>query len=91
MRILARQRDRVIEGGAGGHQRGGGENALAMRVDDAVVDVAREAEIVGVRDQVFQALNKPSLMRRNFFGLARKSFISRCISRVAPFRLSYNC
>jgi hypothetical protein len=45
----------VIERRAGGHDRGGGEDALPMGVDDSVVDVAREAEVIGVRDQVFQA------------------------------------
>src|SRR5258708_7721260 len=88
-RILARQRHRVVKGGACGHQRSGSEYPVPMGMYDALVDVASEAEIIGVRYEEFQ--NRPSLMRRNFFGLARKSFISRCISRVAPFKLSYSC
>jgi hypothetical protein len=49
-----------------------------MRPHDAFVHIARETEIVRVDDQLFQ--NSDSLMRRNFFGLERKSFISPCIS-----------
>ena len=47
----------MIEGRAGRHQRGGSEDALTMRVDNALVDVAREAEVVGVRNQEFQSCN----------------------------------
>src|ERR1700719_3363557 len=89
LRIFARQRDGVVERRAGRHQCGRGENSLPMRVHNALVDIARKAEVIGVRDEVFQ--KRPSLMRRNFFGLARKSCMSPCISRVAPLRLSYNC
>ena len=49
-----RQLHGVIERRAGCHQRGGGEDAVPMSVNDAFVDVARVAEVVGVRDQVFQ-------------------------------------
>src|SRR5580693_7901628 len=87
--ILARQFHGVVEGGASGHDGGSSENPVAVSLDDAFVDVASEAEIVGVGNQ--QSQNIASLMRRNFFGLARKSFIRRCISRVVPLRLSYNC
>ena len=59
---------------------------MAVSFDDPCVYVACEAEIVGVDDQLLQ--KRASLIRRNFFGLARKSFISPCISRVVPFRLS---
>ena len=86
---LARQLDRVLESGAGSHQRGGREYTFPARMHDALIDVAREAEVVGVDDQLFQ--NIESLMRRNFFGFARKSCISKFIWRVAPLRLSYNC
>ena len=38
----------VVKGRAGGHQRGRGENAVAVRFDDSLIHVAREAEVVGV-------------------------------------------
>jgi len=69
---------RVIEGRAVRHQGSRRENPFAMRPHDAFVHIARETEIVRVDDQLFQ--NSDSLMRRNFFGLERKSFISPCIS-----------
>src|SRR5579862_55254 len=87
--ILTRQRDRVLESGAGSHQGRGSQNALAAGMHNALVNVARKAEVVGVDNEVLQ--NIESLTCRNFFGLDRKSRISRFISRVAPLRLSYNC
>ncbi len=36
---------------AGGHQRGGGEDTAAVRFDDSLIHVAREAEVVGVNHQ----------------------------------------
>ena len=39
-RGLARQAHGVVESGAVGHQRGGGEDAVAVRFDDALVHVA---------------------------------------------------
>ncbi len=54
--IFARQCSRVIERRARGHQRGGGEDPLPMSVDDSFVHITRVAEVVGIRDQVFQAV-----------------------------------
>src|SRR5579864_9074747 len=87
--VLARQRYCMIERWAGGHKRSRGQDPVPVRVHDTFVDVACKAEIIGVRDEVFQ--NRPSLILRNFFGLVRKSRMSPCSSRVAPFKLSYNC
>ncbi len=53
-RILMRQFDCVIERPAGRHQRGCSEDALPVGVNNTVVDVARVAEVVGVRDQILQ-------------------------------------
>ena len=53
-RILARQRNGVLKGRSRGHQSCGREDALAMRVNDAFIDIAREPEVVGVGDEVFQ-------------------------------------
>jgi len=48
-----------------------------MRLDDTRVHVGREAEIVGINDQLFAAdQNNVSLMVRNFLGFARMSFAS---------------
>jgi len=47
-RVLLRQTDGVIKGGAGGHQRGGGQDALAMRFDDSLIDIPCKAEVIGV-------------------------------------------
>src|SRR5436305_1602010 len=68
---------------------GGGEDAVAVRLDNAFVDVRREAEIVRVHHQLFACYqNSLSWMVRNFLGFARMSFISDCISRVAPLSVS---
>ncbi len=83
---IARTVHRIVKRRAVRHQSGGGENTLAVRAHDAMVHVARETEIVGVNNQLLQ--NNDSLICRNFFGLARKSFISPCISWEVPFRLS---
>ena len=40
----------VVKSVAGSHQRGGGQNAVAMRLDNAGVDVPSEAEVIGVDD-----------------------------------------
>ena len=50
-RILARQADGIVKRRAGSHQRGGGEDAFAVRLDNSLIHVAREAEVVGVNHQ----------------------------------------
>ena len=76
----------VLEGCPSRHQSRGREDAVAVRFQDAVVHVGREPEVVGIYDQKLRAAQKmPNLMRRNFFGLARKSFMNALISCVAPF------
>ncbi len=40
----------MFKGVAIGHQSGGGENAVAVRLDDAFVYVAGEAEIIRVKN-----------------------------------------
>ena len=76
----------VLEGGAVRHQRGCRKDAGAVRLDNAAVHVKRETEIVRVNNETSGGAQKsPSLMRRNFFGLARKSFMNALISCVAPF------
>src|SRR5579862_2577087 len=50
-RILTRQAHGIVERSPGGHQRGRSQNAFAMRLNDSKVDVASEAEIVGVDDK----------------------------------------
>ena len=57
-RRLARQPHRVLEGLAVGHQRGRGQNAVAVRFHDARVHVRREAEIVRVHHQLFARRSK---------------------------------
>ena len=50
-RIFAGQTYGVVKRRAGGHERGGGEDALAVRFDNSLIHVAREAEIVGINHQ----------------------------------------
>src|SRR5206468_11292621 len=88
-RKLLRERDRVVKRRAVRHERCRGKHAAIMCIENACVHARGQTEIVGVDNQQLQKTE--SLMRRNFFGFARKSFIRRCISRVAPFRLSYSC
>ena len=50
---------------------------LAMRLDNSLVHIRREAEIVGIDHQLFtRGQNSASLMVRNFFGFARMSLAS---------------
>ena len=50
-RMRASQAHGVVESGAGSHQSCRGQDALAVSLDDALVDVARKAEVVGVDDE----------------------------------------
>ena len=77
----------VPESGPHGHERGGRDDAFLVRFQDALIHAAGETEVVRVDDQPPAPVQKsPSLMLRNFLGLARKSFIRVRISWVAPFR-----
>jgi hypothetical protein len=49
-RIFTGKHNRVVELGAGRHERGRRQNPVLMRFDDAAVDVASESEVVGVYD-----------------------------------------
>src|SRR5438105_3878349 len=90
--MLSGQAYSVVEGAAIRHQRGRGENAMAVRFHDSFIHVLRETEVVGVYHQLFaRGQNSLSWILRNFLGLARMSFISACISRVAAFSVSYSC
>ena len=51
--MLAGQAHSIVECRAVRHQRGGGQDAVAMRLHDAFVHVRREAEIVRVHYQLF--------------------------------------
>ena len=53
-RSFLRQAYGMIESRGRSHQRGRGEDALAMRADDALVHIGSEAEVVGVNDQFAQ-------------------------------------
>ena len=81
-RIGVRQLYSVVERGSIGHQRRRSQDPVAVRLDDAFVHIGGESEIIRVDEQPSQ--NIPSLMRRNFFGLARMSLRRLCASRVAP-------
>ena len=50
-RVFARQAYGVVKRGAGGHERGGSKDAVAVRFDNSSIHVAREAEVVGVNHQ----------------------------------------
>ena len=43
--------DRVVEGGAVRHERGGGDGAGLMQFEDGAVDAAGQAEVVCVDDE----------------------------------------
>ncbi len=82
--------DGVVEAGAGGHEGGGGEDAVEVGFEDAGVDFGGEAEVVGIDEEMARGNQKSaSLMRRNFLGLARKSFMRPFISTAVPLRFSY--
>jgi hypothetical protein len=49
--ILPRQTDGLGLGGLIDHQAGGGQDALAVRPDDRLVDGRRSAEIIRVDDE----------------------------------------
>src|SRR5215472_12659158 len=73
----------VIEGLAVGHQRGRSEDTAAVRLENALVYVGRESKVIRVDYQLLQ--NRPSLMRRNFLGLAWMSLRRPWVSRATPF------
>ena len=73
-RRFLRPMHRVIKSGAIGHQRSRRQNAPAVRVHNAFVDVGGETEIVGIDHQLPLSHQKIfSWMVRNFLGLARIS------------------
>ena len=43
--------DRVRKGGGIGHERGRGDDALRMALQDGAVDARGEAEVVGIDDE----------------------------------------
>src|SRR5437773_2057160 len=88
-RIRSRQPRGIVEGVAIGHQRGRSQDSVPMRFDDPLVHIGGESEVIRIDYQPLQ--NNPSLIRRNFLGLARTSFNSDCVSRETPFKDSYNC
>ena len=63
-RILFREFDGVIEGGAARHQGGAGEDSFAMSADDSFIYSSREAEIVGVEDQLFHLATEMAPWKR---------------------------
>ena len=71
---------------------GKGSKQRRVPIHDAAVDVGRKAEVVGIHDQSFGGAQKiASLMRRNFFGLARISFARPWNCCMASFMVLYNC
>ena len=50
-RIRVSEFDGMFKRVAVGHQGSGGEDSVAMSVNDAVVDIASEAEVIGVDDE----------------------------------------
>jgi len=59
------------------HEGGRSNNSVSMSLQDAFVDVPREAEIIGIDNELLSSNQKiDSLILRNFFGLALKSFIN---------------
>lgn len=84
--IFTGQLCRIVKCAAIRHERCGGEYAARMRFNDASIHIVGEAEIIGIDNQPSQ--NRASLIRRNFFGFARTSRSSCCISPVTPVKLS---
>ena len=41
----------VFKGAPIGHQRGGGDDAASMSLDDGAIDAGSEAKIIGIDDQ----------------------------------------
>jgi hypothetical protein len=50
-RILPAEHRRVLHAAAVHHRRGGGNDAMLIRLDDAVVLSFAQAEVVGIHDQ----------------------------------------
>jgi len=68
---FVREANRVVEGGAVGHQGGGRQDAPLMSFHDALVHIGREAEVIGVDYQLFSgSQNIFSWIVRSFLGLA---------------------
>jgi hypothetical protein len=53
-RMILGQDDGVMKLASHRHESSSGDDAVAMRLDNALVDVASEAEVVGVDDQALQ-------------------------------------
>src|ERR1017187_99613 len=91
-RRFPRQPYRVVEGLPVGHHRGRCQDAAAMRFHNPLVHIRREPKVIRIDNQLFSsAQNIFSWIVRNFLGLARTSFISKCISPVAAFSESKSC
>jgi len=56
VRIFAGEVRRLLCMCFGDHQAGASEDSIAMRLDDAGIDFARESEIVGVYDEGFHGV-----------------------------------
>ena len=56
-RMRLGQRDRVIESGHSGHERGRGEHAAQMTLNNAVVDSVGVTKVIRIQDQMFHILS----------------------------------
>ena len=63
---LASKLDGLVCGRRRGHERGAGQAASGRKLNNGAIDARREAEIVGVDDELFHALE---CIRRASFGL----------------------
>src|SRR5271155_442009 len=80
--IFAREFGSVTRGGLGHHQARAAQNPVAMRADDAGVDLGRQAEIVGVNDEALQAAEPRALKTTHTILLASRRSLKRGPRRI---------
>ncbi len=80
--ILAREFGSVTRGRLGNHQARTAQNPVAMRADDAGVDLGRQAEIVGVNDEALQAAGPRELKTTDTILLASRRSLKRVPRRI---------
>src|SRR5215813_2191861 len=81
-----RTRDRVLRRGACNHETCSGENAVLMRRLYSLVDLTREAEIVGGDDEPLQCAGSPRWRRKrkNSTPSRKRRFIISGLMIISP-------
>src|SRR5580700_6060297 len=80
--IFAREFGRVTRGRFGHHEARTAQNPVAMRADDAGVDLGRQAEIVGINDEALQAAGPRAVRITDTILLASRRSLKRVARRI---------